>query len=90
MFPKPISLLGMEKLNQTEQKHAFSNQKKCITTQNKNLVGAVQLKNVSISLEQAALAVGLHEQSLKVAGVISHHRRVNARNRQNRQQFFTH
>jgi len=32
---KPISWLGMEKLNLTQQKHAFTNQKKCITTQNK-------------------------------------------------------
>jgi len=32
-FPKPISLLGMEKLNLTEQKHAFINQKKCTKTQ---------------------------------------------------------
>jgi len=34
MFPKPVSWLGMEKLNLTQQKHAFSKQKKC-TTQNK-------------------------------------------------------
>jgi len=27
-FPKPISLLGMEKLNLTQQKHTFTNQKK--------------------------------------------------------------
>jgi len=32
----PISWLGIEKqLNLTQQKHAFTNQKKCITTQNK-------------------------------------------------------
>jgi len=31
--PKPISWLGMEKLNPTQQKHAFTNQKKCTTTQ---------------------------------------------------------
>jgi len=35
-IPKPISWLGMEKLNLTQQKHAFSNQKKCTTTQNKH------------------------------------------------------
>jgi len=34
-FPKRISWLGMEKLNLTQQKHAFTNQKKCTTTQNK-------------------------------------------------------
>ena len=34
-FPKPISWLGMEKLNLTQQKHTFSNQKKCTTTQNR-------------------------------------------------------
>jgi len=34
---KPISWLGMEKLNLTQQKHAFTNQfqKKCTTTQDK-------------------------------------------------------
>jgi len=34
--PKPISWLGMEKLNLTQQKHTFTNQKKCTTTQNKH------------------------------------------------------
>jgi len=32
MFPKPISWLGMEKRNLTQQKHTFINQKKCTTT----------------------------------------------------------
>jgi len=32
-FPKPISWLGMEKLNLTQQKHGFTNQKKCTITQ---------------------------------------------------------
>jgi len=31
-FPKPISRLGMEKLNLTQQKHTFTTQKKCTTT----------------------------------------------------------
>jgi len=35
MFPKPISWLGMEKQNLTQQKHTFTNQMKCTTTQNK-------------------------------------------------------
>jgi len=35
-FPKPISWLGMEKQNLTQQKHAFSNRDKCTTTQNKH------------------------------------------------------
>jgi len=35
MFPKPISWLGMEKQNLTQQKHAFTNQKECTTAQNK-------------------------------------------------------
>ena len=35
-FPKPISWLGMEKQNLTQQKHAFRNQKKCTSTQNKH------------------------------------------------------
>jgi len=35
-FPKPISWLGMEKLNLTQQKHTFTSQKKCTTTQNKH------------------------------------------------------
>ena len=36
-FPKPISWLGMEKkLNLTQQKHAFTNEKKCTTAQNKH------------------------------------------------------
>jgi len=35
-FPKTISWLGVEKLNLTEQKHAFTNQTKCTTTQNKH------------------------------------------------------
>jgi len=34
-FPKPISWLGMEKLNLTQQKHTFTNQNKCTTAQNK-------------------------------------------------------
>jgi len=33
--PKPISWLGIEKLNLT-QKNTFTNQKKCTTTQNKH------------------------------------------------------
>jgi len=36
MFPKPISWLGMEKLNVTQQKHTFTNQKKCTAIQNKH------------------------------------------------------
>jgi len=36
MFPKPISRLGMEKQNLTQQKRTFTNQKKCTTTQNKH------------------------------------------------------
>jgi len=35
-FPKPISWLGMEKINLTQQKHTLTNQKKCIPTQNKH------------------------------------------------------
>jgi len=35
-FPKPISWLDIKKQNLTQQKHAFSNQKKCTTTQNKH------------------------------------------------------
>ena len=35
-FSKPISWLGMVKLNLTQQKHTFTNQKKCTTTQNKH------------------------------------------------------
>jgi len=37
-FPKPISWLGMEKINLTQQKHTLTNQNKCkfTTTQNKN------------------------------------------------------
>jgi len=34
MFPKPIFWLGMEKQNLTQQKHTFTNQNKCATTQN--------------------------------------------------------
>jgi len=34
-FPKPISWLGMEKLNLAQQKHTFTNQKRCKTTQNR-------------------------------------------------------
>ena len=36
MFPKPISWLRTEKQKLTQQKHAFANQKKCTTTQNKH------------------------------------------------------
>jgi len=36
MFPKPNSWPGTEKLNLTQQKHTFTNQKKCTTTQNKH------------------------------------------------------
>jgi len=36
MFREPISWLGMEKLNLTQQKCAFTNQKKCTTIQNKH------------------------------------------------------
>jgi len=35
-FPEPISWLGTEKLNLTQQKHAFTNQNKRTTTQNKH------------------------------------------------------
>jgi len=35
-FPKPFSWLGMKKLNLTQQKHTFTNEKKCTTTQNKH------------------------------------------------------
>jgi len=35
-FPKLISWLGMEKQNLPQQKHAFTNQNKCTTTQNKH------------------------------------------------------
>ena len=36
MFPSPISWLGIEKQNLTQQKHALTNQNKCTTTQNKH------------------------------------------------------
>jgi len=36
-FPKTISQIGTEKLNPTQQKHTFTNQKKYITTQNKHI-----------------------------------------------------
>jgi len=32
MFPKPISWLGIEKLNRTQEKHTFTNQNKCTTS----------------------------------------------------------
>jgi len=32
-----MSWLGIEKLNPTQEKHAFTNQKKCTTTQNKHI-----------------------------------------------------
>jgi len=41
MFHKRISWLGMGKLNVTQQKHTFTNQKKCTTTQNKLKPGLV-------------------------------------------------
>jgi len=31
-----VCVCGMEKQNLTQQKHAFTNQKKCTTTQNKH------------------------------------------------------
>jgi len=34
--PKPISWLGMEKQNLTQQRHAFTNRNKCPTAQNKH------------------------------------------------------
>jgi len=34
-LPKPIAWLGMEKLNITQQKHTFTKENKCTTTQNK-------------------------------------------------------
>ena len=36
IFLKKISWLGMEKLNVTQQKHTFTNRKKCTTSQNKH------------------------------------------------------
>ena len=36
MFLEPISWLDMEKQNLTQQKHAYTNQNKCATTQNKH------------------------------------------------------
>ena len=35
-LPKPISLLSMEEQNLTQQKHTFTNQKKCTTKRNKH------------------------------------------------------
>jgi len=35
-FPMPMSWLGMEKQNLTQQKYAFTNQNKCTTTYNKH------------------------------------------------------
>jgi len=35
MFRKPVSWLGMERLNLTQQKHAFTNEKKFTTTPTK-------------------------------------------------------
>jgi len=35
-IPKPISWLAMAKLNLSQQKHTFTYQKKCTTTQNKH------------------------------------------------------
>jgi len=35
-FPKPTSWLAMEKQNLTQQKHTFTDQNKCSTTQNKH------------------------------------------------------
>jgi len=35
-FPKPIYWRGMEKQNLIQQKHTFTNRKKCTTTQNKH------------------------------------------------------
>jgi len=36
MFPKSISWFGMEKQNLTQQKHTFTDQKECTTTQNEH------------------------------------------------------
>jgi len=37
MFPKPISWFAMEKQNLPQQKHIFTSQKKCTTTENRGL-----------------------------------------------------
>jgi len=48
-FPKPISRLGMKKLNLKQQKHAFTNQKKCTTTHKKTQKGVGLFSKEKIS-----------------------------------------
>ena len=50
-FPKPVSWLGMKKLNLTQQKHAFTNQKKCTTTQNVHKKSQIWLPFTTSGLE---------------------------------------
>ena len=45
-FAKPIFWLGMEKQNLSQQKHTFTNQKKCTTTQNKHKKKKPQDENI--------------------------------------------
>jgi len=43
-------MIGMEKQNLTQQKHKFTNQKKCTTTQNKHNYKYGPMPNVMASL----------------------------------------
>jgi len=54
----------MEKLNLTQQKHTFTNQKKCNTTQNKHKLECGLMPNVMVALSNIGGALCSMPQSL--------------------------
>jgi len=63
-FPKPISWLGMEKQNLTQQKHTLINQKKYTTTQNKHKLECGPMPNLMAALPNIGGALCSTPQSL--------------------------
>jgi len=64
-FSQPISCLNMEKLHLTQQKHTFTNQKKCTATQNKQKKTEVRfsrlLRHPAWKRTGPILALALHK-----------------------------
>ena len=72
-FPKPISWLGMEKLNLTQQKNAFINQNKCTTTQDKQKLNPGLVASYDIRLGNGeGLFVFQHFINLSLTYVLRH------------------
>jgi len=63
-FSKPIFWFGMEKLNLTQQKHTFTNQKTCTTRQNKHKKTKARFSHLVRHIawkSRSILVLALHE-----------------------------